>query len=144
MSEAPQTSKQEFVDREHLKLLAIFQYVVGGLVIAFSSIFLIHVGFGIALAINPELLRGLDGKAPPFPPFLGLFFAIFAGFFVLAGWTLGGFIIYSGRCIQKRRKRLLSLIAAGIACAWFPFGTALGVFTIIVLSQESVKRLYGE
>jgi hypothetical protein len=33
---------------------------------------------------------------------------------------------------------------AGFACLFMPFGTLLGVFTIIVLQRDSVRRLYGE
>jgi hypothetical protein len=32
---------------------------------------------------------------------------------------------------------------ACIQCAFFPFGIVLGVFTIIVLSRESVKGVFG-
>jgi hypothetical protein len=31
---------------------------------------------------------------------------------------------------------------AAVACVFFPFGTVLGVFSIIVLTRESVKRLF--
>jgi hypothetical protein len=41
-------------------------------------------------------------------------------------------------------SRLFSLIVAGFMCMFFPFGTALGVFTFIVLTRESVRRLYFE
>jgi len=34
-------------------------------------------------------------------------------------------------------------VLACIACAFMPFGTVLGIFTIIVLSRESVKEIYG-
>jgi len=32
---------------------------------------------------------------------------------------------------------------AGAACLMMPFGTVLGVFTIIVLMRESVKEMFG-
>jgi hypothetical protein len=34
------------------------------------------------------------------------------------------------------------MVIAGINCLSFPFGTALGIFTLIVLSRESVQALY--
>ncbi|MEX0675699.1 MAG: hypothetical protein WD063_01405 [Pirellulales bacterium] len=143
MSEGPRAFQQDFVDAEHLKLLAIFHYVVGGMVVLFASIFIIHVAFGIAIAIDPQILRDPQGRAV-FPPFVAVFMAIFAGLFVLAGWTLGGITIYSGRCLQKRKRRLFSLVVAGIDCLFFPCGTILGAFTIIVLVRDSVRKLYGE
>jgi hypothetical protein len=32
---------------------------------------------------------------------------------------------------------------AGVACMFMPFGTVLGVFTIVVLLRDSVKELFG-
>ena len=34
------------------------------------------------------------------------------------------------------------LVMAGIECLFMPFGTVLGVFTIIVLMRESVKEMF--
>jgi hypothetical protein len=34
------------------------------------------------------------------------------------------------------------MIMAGVNCAWFPFGTVLGVFTFIVLLRTSVRAMY--
>jgi hypothetical protein len=38
---------------------------------------------------------------------------------------------------------MFSLVVTGITCLSFPFGTALGVFTIIVLTRGSVRQLYA-
>jgi len=35
-------------------------------------------------------------------------------------------------------------VTASLLCMMVPFGTVLGVFTLIVLSRDSVRRLYGE
>jgi hypothetical protein len=34
-------------------------------------------------------------------------------------------------------------VVAGIECIVMPFGTVLGVFTLVVLSRESVKTLFA-
>jgi hypothetical protein len=52
--------------------------------------------------------------------------------------------ILSGRFIAKRRRKLFSLIVAGLSCLSFPLGTALGVFTFIVLLRDTIPELYGE
>ncbi len=75
---------------------------------------------------------------------LGFVFATLGSPAVLTGWTMGAATIYSGRCIMKRRRRMLSLVMAGIMCVFFPFGTALGVFTLVLLMRPSVTELYGE
>jgi hypothetical protein len=39
---------------------------------------------------------------------------------------------------------MFSLVIAGVQCMFAPFGTALGVFTIIVLTRDSVRRQYPD
>ena len=60
----------------------------------------------------------------------------------LFGWTFGVLTILSGRYIAQRRRRMFSMVIAGINCASFPLGTLLGVFTFIVLLRPSVKAMY--
>jgi hypothetical protein len=43
----------------------------------------------------------------------------------------------------KHTRYWFALTMACIECLFIPFGTILGVFTIIVLSRESVKELFA-
>ena len=126
-------------DEEHLRLLAIFHYIVAGIAAVFSLFPVIHLVLGLMLALFPEKMGG--GGNPP-PAFLGWIFVAFAAVFITAGLTLAGFIFTAGRCLARRRRHLLCLVVAGVECVFMPFGTALGIFTILVLSRESVKRLF--
>ena len=128
-------------DEEHLKLLSIFHYVVGGLAGLFALFPVIHLVIGLVFILAPEVFES-DGEAPP--AFLGWFFVIFAGMFIITGWVLAGFIITAGRFLARCRHRLFCLVIAGIECAFIPFGVVLGVFTIIVLMRESVKELFSK
>ena len=48
-------------DAEHLKLLSIFHYIVGGITALFSCLFIMHIAMGIAM-----LTGAFDAKeAPP-------------------------------------------------------------------------------
>ncbi len=60
-------------------------------------------------------------------------------------WTLA-VLLFLFRSIQPsaRRHRTFSIVIASLSCMSFPFGTILGVFTLIVLVRPSVKILYGE
>jgi len=58
------------------------------------------------------------------------------------GWTLAGFIVAAGRKLKRRMSRTFCLVVAGIECILMPFGTVLGVFTIVVLMKESVKGIF--
>jgi hypothetical protein len=63
--------------------------------------------------------------------------------FFFMGQAIAGCVIASGRFLKQRKNYTFSFIIACFSCAAFPFGTILGVFTIIVLSRDSVKRIYG-
>jgi len=129
-------------DEEHLKLLAIFHYIVGAMAVLFSCFPLLYVGMGILFVLSPHFMT--DGqKGPPPPAVLGYVFIAIGAFFVLLGWSAAVATILSGRYIARRRKRMFSVVMGAILCMFMPFGTVLGVFTIILLTKESVQRLYG-
>ena len=84
------------------------------------------------------ILNGVNLKIPR-----GEIFVIMGGTIMVLGWVYAGCVIYAGRCLAKRKRYLYCLVMAGICCLFFPFGTALGVFAIIVLIRPSVKELFG-
>jgi len=126
-------------DAEHLRYLQIGHYIVGGITALFSSMFIAHVVMGIVLAVSPDSFP-THGKGPP--PAMGWVFAIMGGAFVLAGWTIAALLIVAGRAIGRRRRYTLCFIVAALACLMMPFGTVLGVFSLIVLNRPSVKLLF--
>jgi len=127
-------------DEEHIKLLSIFHYIVGGIGCMFSCLPLLHVALGLFLVFSGEHLSQNGGEAPP--AFVGWIFTVLGVGAFLMGQALSISMIISGRYLSKRRKYMFSFIVACIACMLIPFGTVLGIFTIIVLSKESVKQLY--
>jgi hypothetical protein len=127
-------------DEEHLRLLAIFHYVVAIIGAFFACFPLLHVAMGAMMITNPHFMSGGQKGTPP--PSLGYLFIAMGCVFVLFGWAAAICTFISGRCSARRRKRLFSFVVAAILCMFVPFGTVLGVFTIIVLSKESVQRLY--
>ncbi len=145
MDASPVHAEPSQTDLEHLQLLGIFHYIVGGMMMLFSCFFIIHLVMGLVLAFNPQGFgpHRHDLREMQMEMFFGLLMAGFAASAILAGWTLGGLMIYSGTCLRKHRRRMFSQIMAGIVCMFMPFGTVLGVFTIVVLQRDSVRRLYG-
>lgn len=122
-------------DEEHLNLLSIFHYVVGGMTGLFACFPLIHVAVGIAMVTG-----GLNGNNPP--PLVGWLFIIFPSVIILTGWALAAAMIIVGRKLKARRSRTFCLVVAGFECIVIPFGTVLGIFTLIVLTKESVAELF--
>lgn len=49
---------------------------------------------------------------------------------------------FVGRFLSARRHRIFILVMSGLNTIAFPFGTALGVFTFIVLLRPSVEGLF--
>jgi hypothetical protein len=127
-------------DVEHLRLLSIFHYVLAVVTALFACIPIIHVVIGIMMVSGR--FGGSGSEAAP--AWMGYLFAGMGTLFVLLGWILAACTFFSGRFIAERRRRIFSIVVAAILCTVFPFGTILGIFTIIVLSRDSVRRLYGE
>ena len=125
-------------DTQHLKLLSIFHYIVGGVIAAFSSLFLGHVGIGLFTLLKPGSFSHGDQD----PAFGWLFLAI-GSMAVLFGWSLATCVVLAGRFIARRKHYMFCVIVAGVeAVLCNPFGTALGVFSLIVLLRTSVKSLF--
>lgn len=126
-------------DEEHLRLLSIFHYVVGGITALFACFPCIHLAIGIAL---------VSGAFPTRPGQQGMdiiggwIFIVVGSVFILLGWTLAIAIINAGRFLARRSHYMYCFVVAAIECIFIPFGTVLGVFTIIVLSRPSVKALF--
>ena len=127
-------------DEEHLRLLSIFHYVVGGLAGLFAEFPIFHLIFGLFFILAPEKFAG---KGEPPPAFLGWLFVIFGVVFITIGWTFAALILTAGRFLARRKHYLFCLTMAGVECLFMPFGTVLGVFTIIVLIREPVKQLFA-
>ena len=127
-------------DEEHLKLLSIFHYVVGGIAALFAFFPIFHLVFGLAMIFASA---ALDAKGQGPPAFLGWFFVIFAAMLIAAGLIFAAFVATTGYFLGKRRHHLFCLVMGGVECLFMPFGTVLGVFTIIVLIRPSVKQIFS-
>jgi hypothetical protein len=128
-------------DTEHLRLLVLGHHVLSAVTALFACMPLVHVGLGLAILLAPDSMKGKGGEQPP--AFMGWLFAALGSFFVLAGWTLAGLILFAGRSIKSRRHYTFCMIVAGCSCLFMPFGTALAVFDFIVLSRPTVKALFA-
>lgn len=126
-------------DQEHLRLLSIFYYVYAGLVACVSCFFLLTLFIGIGLLINPELL-GPHSNDPE--EISDLTMVIFSGCVVLFGALFTTCLILVGRGLSRRKWFTFCIVFAGFICLLFPFGTILGVFSLIVLVRPSVRALF--
>lgn len=127
-------------DEEHLKLLSIFHYVVAGLAALFACFPIFHLIIGIGMIVGS--LADPSGDSIPLAG-VGLFFTLIAGSIMLFGWAFAVSVAFAGRFLMTKKRYMFCLVVAGVECIFTPFGTVLGVFTIIVLMRPSVKELFG-
>lgn len=136
--ETPSPTPQRILDDEHLRLLSIFHYLKGGITALFACIPIIHVVLGLVFIVAPHLLG--HGNDQP-PAFLGWLFVILGSFLILFGWAMAALVLIAGRCVGRRKHYTFCFVVACVECLSVPFGTVLGVFTILVLNRQSVRML---
>jgi hypothetical protein len=136
----PTLDAQRRKDDEQLQLLAIFHYVLSGLSLAGEAFIALHYLVMHTVFTHPEMWQGKGGGGPPRALFdILIWVYLFAGAALLAGLVANAL---AGTFLRKGRHRTFCLIVAALNCVHVPFGTALGVFTLIVLMRDSVRRRY--
>ncbi|EMI18629.1 putative membrane protein [Rhodopirellula maiorica SM1] len=128
-------------DIDQLRLLSIFHYVVGGIIALMSLIPIVHVVLGIAIVSGALDDANADGTPPP--AVFGWLFIIFPSLMIGIGMTIACCVFVAGRKLGAYQAHLFCLVMAAVECMFMPFGTVLGVFTILVLMRPSVKALFG-
>ena len=123
-----------------MKLLAIFHFVGAGMALLATLALCVHFAVFHFFFDNPKMWENQKQGMPPRE-----FFAAFKWFYLIFGiWFFGSAMlnVISGFCLRARKGRTFSFVVAGVNCLHIPFGTTLGVFTIIVLLRDSVRDLY--
>ena len=126
-------------DEEHLRLLSMFHYIVGGITGLFSLFPIIHMALGLAIVLG----KFPQSKGDSAPAFVGWLFLILGAGFVLAGMSLAVCLAFAGKYLKLRRRHTFCTVVAAVSCSFMPLGTILGVFTLIVLQRPSVKQMFG-
>jgi len=127
-------------DDEHLKLLSVFHYVLGGLTALFGCMPFIHVAIGVAMIMGK--MSSSTGNGPP--PEFGWLFVGMGAIAIIVIWTMAILLLVSAGRLKKRRSWIFCFVVACVSCLFTPFGTVLGVFTIIVLLRDSVKASFAQ
>jgi hypothetical protein len=136
----PGQRDQHSVDAGQLDLLAIFHFVLAGFTLLGLGFLFMHWFMMHTFMENPAIWENAKSAPPPKE-----FMAVFKWFYLFMGVCIvimGVANFIAGLCIRKRRCRTLTIAIAGLDCMMVPFGTVLGVFTIIVLARDSVRRTY--
>ncbi len=125
-------------DLEHLRWLSIGFYVNAGISALFALFPFIHLFIGIAMVTGSFE----NDKNPP-PPFFGWLFIGIATVVIVLGFALAICNFLAGNFLKQQKKYTFCFVIGALNCVFMPFGTILGVFTIIVLIRDSVKSLFN-
>ena len=135
--QAPVQSPQ---DEEHLRLLALFHRILAAILAVFSCCPGIYILLGTAIvATPPHPIHGTSGLAETFPAAV---FIVIGAFGMALGWALTICVFCVAGNIDNRTRYGFCFAIAVIECLFQPLGTALGVFSLIVLTRPTVKALF--
>ncbi|MCC6663870.1 MAG: hypothetical protein IT375_09005 [Polyangiaceae bacterium] len=127
-------------DLSELNLLSIFYFAMAGLTALTGSIPIVHVLLGLKMVSDPSFLGG-GGPPPPFNP--GWLFVGVGALVIVISWTMAFLLLLSGLSLRAQRRYWMCFIVACVICLNVPLGTALGIFTLLVLNRPSVKEIFG-
>jgi hypothetical protein len=132
--------RQAIVDEEHLKLLSLGYTVSAVMSLLFSFFGLLYAGMGAMLSAMPSNAPGSSGDPPP--AFVGMIFGTIGVvmFVMLLSLAIAKFRVASQ--LKKRQSRTFCYVVAAITCLGMPWGTFLGVLTIMTLGRDSVSRQF--
>lgn len=133
---------------EHLRLLAILHHVHAALAFLCSSAFFLHVYAGYRLVHQPDVLDQWPAFAlwlmrhdTP-PELVGISLMFLGGSIVLLGWMIAFSLYVAARAIARRTDFWMIIGVAGLECLLPPFGTVLGMFTILIIARPEVRALF--
>lgn len=133
-------------EEKYLSVLAIIHYVLAGLVFLVGCFPIIHLTLGLGMLFGDFPVQ--PGSPPPPDEVFGMVGGIFVGVasaIIIAFWGLAALMVVTGRSLSARRRHTLCLVVAFLEAMLAPFGTVLGLLTILLLIQPTVRaRFEGE
>ena len=114
----------------HINLIGVLWIVMGGLALIFGLI-------GFVVLFGVSFIPDIEPEAPFILRTIG---SIAVFFFALIG--LPKIIAGIGLLRKKEWGRILTLIVSFISLLNFPLGTALGVYSIVILVKEETIQVF--
>jgi heme/copper-type cytochrome/quinol oxidase subunit 2 len=113
-------------------------------------------GYSILLAFSTMLVGGIfaamifgfshygkEHGGAPSEAELSLVFGVMFTFIMLFMMVQVALLYFAGRFVGERTHHTYVFIVAILCMLNFPLGTALGVFTVIWLTKDPIKRRFG-
>jgi len=131
--------EQTTVDDRHLFLLSLFHFIGAGFALLGLGFIGLHFSLFNGLLKSPDLWKG--AAQPPPPEIFDMFKWLYV---VLGGWYVASLVLnlLAGMSLRRKTHRTFCFVVAAVNCLHMPLGTVLGIFTIIVLARDSVRRAF--
>lgn len=127
-------------ESQTLDLISIFHYVLAALIYFKGAISFLFIGIGtIAVA-------GILSEKPD-DMHIGLLAVVLIFYvgpliFLCLMWAMATLILIAGKRINKRTNLMYCQVIAGLECLCVPFGTILGIFSLIKLTKPEFKEAF--
>ena len=135
------TEAQKKIEIEDsLRLLSIFHYILGVMTALCAFFPIIYLVMGVFMIVTPvEFLQSNPEKTQ----FLGWLFVCLSSFLMLLGISIAVTQLLTARFISKRTNFHFCFFVSAFECLFIPFGTILGVFSILVLGKRATKNYFS-
>lgn len=136
------SEEQRIIDAEHLRLLRLGYFVSAATAGLFAFFGLLYAAMGLVFGAMSRHFPHPSGQPGPPPEIVSwIFGAIGLGIMLIAG-TVAGLKLRVARCLRLRESHGFCVAIAVLSCLEIPYGTALGVFSFLVLTRPSVKEQF--
>jgi hypothetical protein len=128
-------------DEEHLKLLGIAHYVIAALELLGCGAGAVYVA--MAFFVPAAIEQSGDPNVPPeLVGSIGVVLGTVGVGIAVFSLVMSGLTAYAGWSLHNCRNRILILVVSALHLLSMPFGTILGVLTIIVMSRPAVTTRF--
>lgn len=138
--QGPATDPLQYLTNQ-LRILGVLWIVYSLFHVVMASLMLLF-GYFFLPAIQTALQRSPDPFPFPFVQFMRLVYTLSFVYGVATG-ILG---VIAGYGLRQRKPwgRVVALVAAFVCVLNLPFGTAMGIYTLLVLFPGHAEREYGQ
>lgn len=138
---------QERQDADHLNTLSIL-YLIYAIFSTVSTVivllYFLVIGGIVGLAVTSSATSGQGSMGSAGFAGIGAFILV-VGFFVVAISVASCWLLFfTSKSLKERRNWTWIVVSACICLISMPLGTALGIFSLVVMNRPSVKYLFGQ
>ncbi|QDU09773.1 hypothetical protein [Gimesia aquarii] len=127
---------------KQLKTIAILYFVFAGFTFLMLLFLPLHYKMmSLVSTMEFPVREGEPDPAKMFAPMMDVMIYMYLVIGIL-GIIFAGVTLFTGLFLFQKKNRLFCIIGAAISCLSFPLGTALGIWTLLILFDNKTKPLF--